>query len=119
MDVNGEVGTLDELAREQAAVERIQQAHIDHIESARRYATGLADEASFLSEEGPRETEAEIGDEDSEAAVEAATARAAAGRTLLAWKRVRELEAAGDALAFGRLTTDAVSYTHLTLPTKA
>lgn len=87
-------------------MKRIQQAHLDHIESARRYATGLADEASFLSEEGPRETEAEVGDEDSEAAVEAATARAAAGRTLLAWKRVRELEAAGDALAFGRLTTD-------------
>ncbi len=100
------VASADELAREQAAVARIQQAHLDHIESARRYATGLADEASFLSEEGPRETEAEVGDEDSEAAVEAATARAAAGRTLLAWKRVRELEAAGDALAFGRLTTD-------------
>ena len=101
-----ELASAEELAREQVAVERIQQAHLDHIESARRYATGLADEASFLSEEGPRETEAEVGDEDSEAAVEAATARAAAGRTLLAWKRVRELEAAGDALAFGRLTTN-------------
>lgn len=106
VDVNSEVDSSLELERERAAVERIRQAHLDHIESARRYATGLADEASFLSEEGPRETEAEVGDEDSEAAVEAATARAAAGRTLLAWKRVRELEAAGDALAFGRLTTD-------------
>lgn len=96
----------DELDRERAAVARIQAAHRAHVESARRYATGLADEASNLSEEGPRETEAEVGDEDSEAAVEAATARAAAGRTLLAWKRVRELEAAGEALAFGRLTTD-------------
>ena len=105
-DEFADVASHDELAREREAVRRIRQAHIDHIESARRYATGLADEASFLSEEGPRETEAEVGDEDSEAAVEAATARAAAGRTLLAWKRVRELEAAGDALAFGRLTTD-------------
>ena len=105
-DEFADVASHDELAREREAVGRIRQAHIDHIESARRYATGLADEASFLSEEGPRETEAEVGDEDSEAAVEAATARAAAGRTLLAWKRVRELEAAGDALAFGRLTTD-------------
>ena len=96
----------DELERERVAVKRIQAAHQAHIESARRYATGLADEASFLSEEGPRETEAELGDEDSEAAAEAATARAAAGRTLLAWKRVRELEAAGDALAFGRITTE-------------
>lgn len=101
-----QVVSADELAREQAAVERIRLKHLDHVASARRYATGLANEASFLSEEGPRETEAEVGDEDSEAAVEAATARAAAGRTLLAWKRVRELEAAGDALAFGRLTTD-------------
>lgn len=105
-DTETPVPSADELVREQAAVARIRQAHLDHIESARSYATGLADEASFLSEEGPRETEAEVGDEDSEAAVEAATARAAAGRTLLAWKRVRELEAAGDALAFGRLTTD-------------
>lgn len=96
----------DELAREKAAVARIDEAHRAHISSARRYATGLADEASFLSEEGPRETEAEVGDEDSEAAVEAATARAAAGRALLAWKRVRELEAAGNALAFGRITTE-------------
>jgi len=100
------VESVDELTRERAAVARIQDAHRTHIESARRYATGLADEASFLSEEGPRETEAEVGDEDSEAAVEAATARAAAGRTLLAWKRVRELEAAGDALAFGRITSE-------------
>lgn len=96
----------DELELERAAVARIQAAHRAHIASARRYATGLADEASFLSEEGPRETEAEVGDEDSEAAVEAATARAAAGRTLLAWKRVRELEAAGEALAFGRITSE-------------
>ncbi len=106
VEANQTVESPAELERERAAVERIQQAHQDHIDAARRYATGLADEASFLSEEGPRETEAEVGDEDSEAAVEAATARAAAGRTLLAWKRVRELEAAGDALAFGRLTTD-------------
>lgn len=99
------VASLDELGREREAVDRIQEVHRAHVASARRYATGLADEASFLSEEGPRETEAEVGDEDSEAAVEAATARAAAGRTLLAWKRVRELEAAGDALAFGRITS--------------
>ncbi len=96
----------DELELERAAVKRIQAAHIEHVESARRYATGLADEASLLSEEGPRETEAELGDEDSEAAAEAASARAASARVLLAWKRVRELESAGDALAFGRMTTD-------------
>ncbi|MGI9605167.1 MAG: UvrD-helicase domain-containing protein [Acidimicrobiales bacterium] len=95
-----------ELAAERAATERIDAAHRDHIASARRYATGLADEASFLSEEGPRETEAESGDEDGEAAAEAGTARAAAGRAVLAWKRVRELEAAGDALAFGRISGD-------------
>ena len=94
---------LTELDRERGAVRQIRDVHRLHIERARSYATGLADEASFLSEEGPRETEAELGDEDSEAAVEAATARAASARALLAWKRVRELESAGDALAFGRL----------------
>lgn len=96
----------DELELEQAAVARIERVHRSHVDSARRYAAGLADEASFLSEEGPRETEAEVGDEDSEAAVEASTARAASARALLAWKRVRELEAAGEALAFGRITSD-------------
>ena len=94
---------LSELERERVTVHEIQDVHRLHVERARSYATGLADEASFLSEDGPRETEAELGDEDSEAAVEAATARAASARALLAWKRVRELESAGDALAFGRL----------------
>ena len=94
---------LSELDRERGAVRQIVDAHRMHVERARAYATGLADEASNLSEEGPRETEAELGDEDSEAAVEASTARAASARALLAWKRVRELESAGDALAFGRL----------------
>jgi len=100
----------DELERERQAVARIQKAHRDHVETARRYATGLADEASNLSEEGPRETEAELGDEDSEAAAEAASARAASARALLAWKRVRELEAApsvGSPETNGASTTSA------------
>lgn len=97
-------GAETELERERLAVKRIVAAHRAHVDAARRYAAGLADEASFLSEAGPRETEAEVGDEDSEAAVEAATARAASARALLAWKRVRELEAGGEALAFGRIT---------------
>ncbi|NNK91033.1 MAG: AAA family ATPase, partial [Acidimicrobiia bacterium] len=99
-------GSHDELEAEVAAVARIEAAHLAHVRSARRYATGLAEEASFLSEEGPRETEAESGDEDGESAAEAATARAASARAVLAWKRVRELEAAGRALAFGRITGD-------------
>lgn len=97
-------GSHDEFVAEEAAVARIESAHQAHVQSARRYATGLAEEASYLSEEGPRETEAESGDEDGESAAEAATARAASARAVLAWKRVRELEAAGRALAFGRIT---------------
>lgn len=110
----GDLGqeALTELDRERGAVRQIRDVHRLHIERARSYATGLADEASFLSQDGPRETEAELGDEDSEAAVEAATARAASARALLAWKRVRELESAGDALAFGRLdrTVHGIEY---------
>ena len=97
-------GSHDELVAEAEAVERIEAAHRAHVRAARRYATGLAEEASYLSEEGPRETEAESGDEDGESAAEAATARAASARAVLAWKRVRELEAAGRALAFGRIS---------------
>ena len=94
----------DELELERAAVHRISASHRAHVDASRRYATGLADEAVFLSEEGPRETEAEAGDEDGEAAAEAASARAASARAVLAFKRVRELERAGEALAFGRIT---------------
>lgn len=104
-------GSHDELAAEAEAVERIEAAHRAHVRAARRYATGLAEEASYLSEEGPRETEAESGDEDGESAAEAATARAASARAVLAWKRVRELEGAGRALAFGRITgEDGTTY---------
>lgn len=95
---------VTELASEKAVVDRIVAAHQAHKASARRYAASMAEEASFLSEEGPRETEAESGDEDIEAAAEAASARAAAARTVLAWKRVRELDAAGSSLAFGRIS---------------
>ncbi len=103
----------DELAAEQLVVAEIEAAHLRHVRSARRYATGLAEEASFLSEEGPRETEAESGDEDIESAAEAATARAASARAVLAWKRVRELEAAGRALAFGRITDEESTTTYI------
>lgn len=96
-----------ELALERDVVARIADAHAAHVRSARRYATGMAEEASFLSEEGPRETEAESGDEDGEAAAGAASARAAAASAVMAWKRVRELESGGDALAFGRVTDSA------------
>ena len=96
--------TTNELEAERSAVQRISTSHRAHVDASRRYATGLADEAVFLSEEGPRETEAEAGDEDGEAAVEASSARAASARAVLAFKRVRELEGAGEALAFGRIT---------------
>lgn len=103
----------DELAAERSVVAEIEAAHLRHVRSARRYATELAEEASFLSEEGPRETEAESGDEDIESAAEAATARAASARAVLAWKRVRELEAAGRALAFGRITDEESAATYI------
>lgn len=95
-----------ELTLERAVVRRIAQTHADHVQSVRRFATGMAEEASFLSEEGPRETEAESGDEDGEAAAAAASARTAAASVVKAWKRVRDLESGGDALAFGRITDE-------------
>ncbi len=89
---------------ERAAASRIVDAHRRQVDRSRRFAEGLAAEASSLSEEGPRETEAEAGDEDIEAAAETSAARAAAARAVLAYKRVRELERAGEAEAFGRIT---------------
>lgn len=96
--------TASELAIERDAAQRILDAHRAQVERARGFAEGLAAEASSLSEEGPRETEAEAGDEDIESAAETSAARAAAARAVLAYKRVRELERAGEAEAFGRIT---------------
>lgn len=95
---------VNEFELELARVLAIRDAHRAHVEKARSFAEALSEEASFLSEEGPRETEAESGDEDGEAASDAATARAASERAVLAFKRVRELDSVGDALAFGRIT---------------
>ena len=42
---------LTELDRERGAIRQIRDVHRAHVERARSYATGLADETSFLSEE--------------------------------------------------------------------
>ncbi len=96
--------TNNELLAETARLENIIAAHNRHIESARRLATLLANEAAELTADGIRD----LVDEDAEvdAAVQAAIVRQASDRAMHALRRVRELEDLGNALAFGFTTAD-------------
>lgn len=89
----------DELEIERAALERIRSVHKSHIDKARSLAGLLNYEAVEATEEGIRDIE----DEDAEAdtAVRAALVRQSAERAMHAMKRVHDLEAMGEALAFG------------------
>ena len=80
-------------------MERIRAVHRAHIDKARHLAGLLNTEAVEATEEGIRDIE----DEDAEAdtAVRAALVRQSAERAMHAINRVNDLEAMGDALAFG------------------
>ncbi len=85
-------------------IDAIGAAHLRELDRARRVAEGLAAEAAEMTEEGIRD----IFDDDAEAdaAVEAALVRQTSDRAMHAARRVAELEAQGEALAFGHFTTD-------------
>ncbi len=92
----------DELLLERgrlAAIEKAHQAYLDH---TRRVAFQLAAEATEVMEDGIRD----IVDEDAEAdaAVQAVLVRQISERAMYAARRVADLEAQGEALAFGRMT---------------
>lgn len=94
-----------ELAIERAALRRILATHRAHLDRARASAERLAAEAAEMTEEGIRD----LVDEDAEvdAAVRAALVRQTADRAMHAVRRVADLEALGDALAFGHMTNEA------------
>ncbi len=92
------------LEAERAAVAAIGVAHQREVDRARRVAEGLAIEAAEQTEEGIRD----LVDDDAEvdAAVQAALVRQTSDRAMHAARRVAELEAQGEALAFGHITND-------------
>ncbi len=82
---------------------RMQKLHHDHLDRARRMATQLADEAAEATEDGIRDLVDEDGEVD--AAIRAALVRQSADRAMHAIRRTTELEAMGEAIAFGYTTS--------------
>ncbi len=101
---SGDGSIEDGLAAERLVIAEIAAAHERELGRARRVAEGLAAEAAEMTEEGIRD----IFDDDAEAdaAVEAALVRQTSDRAMHAARRVAELEAQGEALAFGHFTND-------------
>ena len=94
----------DQLEAERANLRRIQAVHARHLHSARITAERLAGEAAEATEDGIRD----LYDEDAEAdaAIAAAMVRQFSDRAMHAYRRVAELEAMGQALAFGYTADD-------------
>ncbi len=94
----------DELLRERNSLAAIEKAHLAYLDRTRRVAAQLAAEATEVMEDGIRD----IVDEDAEAdaAVQAVLVRQISERAMYAARRVADLEAQGEALAFGRMTGD-------------
>ncbi len=95
----------EQLERERRALRRILATHRQHIARARATAERLASEAAEMTEEGIRD----LVDEDAEvdAAVRAAIVRQTSDRAMHAVRRAADLEALGEALAFGHMTDEA------------
>ncbi|MEE9416386.1 MAG: hypothetical protein V3V01_13975 [Acidimicrobiales bacterium] len=94
----------DELPIERAAVERIRLVHRGHLEAAQAHAERLAQESAEQTEDGIRDLADDDG--EGEAAAQAVLVRQASARAMHAIRRVRDLEAAGSALAFGHITAE-------------
>ncbi len=91
--------TMAGLEAERATLRRIRAVHARHLETARSTAERLAAEAAEATEDGIRD----LYDPDAEAdtAIAAAMVRQMSDRAMHAARRVTELEAMGQALAFG------------------
>ncbi len=97
-------GRTPQLELERQALARIRQAHLRYLERTRSVARGLAAEAAEAVDDGIRD----IVDEDAEAdaAVQAVLVRQMSEQAMYAARRVADLEAQGDALAFGKVVED-------------
>ncbi len=92
------------LEAERANLRRIQVVHAEHLQRARRTAERLAGEAAEATEDGIRDLHDD--DAEADAAIAAAMVRQFSDRAMHAHRRVTELEAMGQALAFGSTADD-------------
>lgn len=93
-----------DLDAERANLRRIRAVHGEHLAKARRTAELLAGEAAEATEDGIRDLHDD--DAEADAAIAAAMVRQFSDRAMHAHRRVTELEAMGQALAFGSTSDD-------------
>jgi len=94
----------DELAAERRVIDRIAVVREAQLETIAARASRLADEAAAMTEDGLRDIFDE--DDDPDAAVQATFVREGAMYAMAAAKRFAEVDAIGDAPAFGRITDE-------------
>lgn len=92
-------------------LDRIRDVHARHLDDARANATRLADESAEQTEDGIRDLADDDG--EGEAAAQAVLVRQASARAMHSIRRVRELEAVGQALAFGHITSTEALRTYI------
>lgn len=95
---------LVELNSERRVVERIGKVREAQIAAVAARAERLADEAAIMTEDGLRDIFDE--DDDPDAAVQASQVRERAVHAMAAARRFHEVDAVGEAPAFGRITSD-------------
>jgi len=100
-----EQAASDELAAERRVIDRIAVVREAQLETIAARASRLADEAAAMTEDGLRDIFDE--DDDPDAAVQATFVREGAMYAMAAAKRFAEVDAIGDAPAFGRITDES------------
>jgi len=94
---------LAELENERRVVARIAEVREAQIARVAERASRLADEAAIMTEDGLRDIFDE--DDDPDAAVQASLVRERSVHAMAAARRFQEVDAVGDAPAFGRITS--------------
>lgn len=101
---SGSDPALTELEAERSVVRRIGAVREKQIAAVAARAERLADEAAIMTEDGLRDIFDE--DDDPDAAVQATQVRERAVLAMAAARRFHEVDAVGEAPAFGRITSD-------------
>lgn len=102
---SSEQAAVDELEAERRVIDRIAVVREAQLEKIAARASRLADEAAAMTEDGLRDIFDE--DDDPDAAVQASFVREGAVHAVAAARRFAEVDAVGDAPAFGRITDES------------
>lgn len=103
-NASSEQAAVDELEAERQVIDRIAVVREAQLDKIAARASRLADEAAAMTEDGLRDIFDE--DDDPDAAVQASFVREGAVHAVAAARRFAEVDAVGDAPAFGRITDE-------------